>query len=279
MEPTSSALKGGFLITGPSGKSLSLHLLPLLFIPCPVASCLHDQILSERGTPESSLQAPRSPQPCRGPPTRERHGLLPSGSMPARPGMFTPSAPTQTPSPHLPAGSRLPLHRHAYFLGFSASSEAAGRKDWAGTGSSCQCLFYSSSCFARFHLLILHCAGSWFLRGLSSSRCEPERPSLGARASGCGDLSRRGARAPGTRASAVAARGLRRYGSQGLEHDSVTVVPGLSCSKARGILPDQGSSRGPLCRSVSSSALKPPGKGSPPVLILVSSRSAWPSGF
>ena len=149
IKPTSSALEGGFLTTGPPGKSLSLHLLPLLFIPRPVASWLHNQILSERGTPESSLQAPRSPQPCRGPPhprmTRtpalREHACqawdvhtLGSGSDPF-------SLP--------PAGSRLPLHQHACFLGVGASSEAAERKDSGpGTGGSCQCLLCFSSCFA-----------------------------------------------------------------------------------------------------------------------------------
>ena len=62
----------------------------------------------------------------------------------------------------------------------------------------------------------------------------------------CGGFSRCGARALGTRASVVVARGLSSCGFPALEHRLSSCVHGLSCSAACGIFPDQGSNPCPL---------------------------------
>ena len=63
----------------------------------------------------------------------------------------------------------------------------------------------------------------------------------GEQASHCGGFSCCGARALGTRASVVVARGLSSCGSRALERaDLVVVVHRFSCSVACGIFPHQG---------------------------------------
>ena len=101
--------------------------------------------------------------------------------------------------------------------------------------------------------LLLLCAGFLQLwRAGATLRC-------GAWASHCGGFSCCGARALGTRASVVVARGLQSTGS-------VVVVHGLSCSAACGIFPDQGSNLCPLHWQADSQPLRH--QGSPFLFLL-----------
>ena len=68
----------------------------------------------------------------------------------------------------------------------------------------------------------------------------------GVRASHCGGFSCYRAWALGARASVIVARGLSLMACGLYSAGSVVVAPGLSCSAACGIFPDQGSSPCPL---------------------------------
>ena len=90
-----------------------------------------------------------------------------------------------------------------------------------------------------FYLFIFGCIGSQLLRtGFSLVAASGSALRCGARASDCCGFSCCGARALGTRASVVVARGLQGTGS-------VVVAHGLSCSTACGTFPDQGSNHVP----------------------------------
>ena len=78
-----------------------------------------------------------------------------------------------------------------------------------------------------------------FLAALGLCCCARAFSSCGERASHCSGFSCCRARALGTRASGVVARGLWSAGSE-------VVVHGLSCSVACGIFPDKGSHLCPL---------------------------------
>ena len=103
---------------------------------------------------------------------------------------------------------------------------------------------HSFPCFFFFLAVLGLCCCSGFFSscgewGLLSS--------CGARASHCAGFSHCRAQAPGTWTSAAVAHGLNST-------DSIVVVPGLSCSMACGIFPDQGWSPPLLhCQAESSS--------------------------
>ena len=104
--------------------------------------------------------------------------------------------------------------------------------------------FFLKDLFIYYCFLGLRCV---FVAAWAFSSCgEGGLLPYGARASHSGGFSCCGARDLGTWASVAAARGLSSSGSQALEHSSVVVVYGLSCSVACGILLDQGLNLCPL---------------------------------